>query len=1252
MVKKIGVLVLLFFAFRVVAQPYCTPVVAPLSGNYGISNVTLNTINNNTATQQGYVDYSGSISTTVNRNGTYQISVTAGQTMQTALFWVDWNQDFDFNDVGEEYFIGTHSGGGVTTRMFTVPPTALLGTTRIRVSSGEISIMVDPGSYPCGSPDPLPNGDVEDYALVISEVPMVFDSCTTVQGIYHNCLLAPQNNVLIHCVKVYTSFTLNPLTGTAFTFNTFGTNAPTDISKARLFSTGLSPLYSSAVQFGTDFISPTGAFTINGNVPLDPGVNYFWLEYDISGTTGNFIDASFTSVTINSVSHAPIVQDPGAGFQVGTPANYCNTKRNNIWLFGNRAGIDFNCNPPKAIINSRMNFGEGSGCMSDNTGSLLFSTAGNSVNDKTNLTMPLGMINAAGQQPAQPVIIVPDPANAKKYYLFTTPYPTGNDSLYYSVVDMSLPGNGTVVNPLGNMVAGKIKIGLIDSSMQSITAVPHCNRKDYWVIAKRFNTNLFYVYNVSAAGVSAPVISNIGKILTDNSPSNGHGQLKASPNGKKLAFTYFELSGSELQLFDFDNTTGIISNYIPLPLPDWSFGTSFSPDNTKLYVSGIYGTFIFQYDICAGNAAAIQASKYTIAVGAPTSTHIREGMQLAPDGKIYGVNHVQDSLHIIQNPNLPGALCSYIRNGFSLGGNGISNNFSLPNFIDADFLDCNSRLTADKLGFTSSQACLGDTTFFTDTSTAIQTHCFSDPRTFSWYFDDPSSGSLNTSTAKNPKHIFTQSGVFTITFVVSEGCQTDTIYKNVLVDSLPVVTSSPAQTICAGNSVTLTAGGASSYLWSPSGGLSSTTGNSLIANPSMPVSYTIAGTDGNGCSDTTTIMVNVNQLPSVVASPATVICAGDSVTLTATGAINYSWSAASGLNSTTGSVVIANPAGPLTYTVTGTDLNGCSDTAQISIIVNQLPVVNVSGLISICDGDSTTLTASGANGYSWSPQTGLNSSTGTTVLVTTTLSGTSYTVTGTDANGCVNTSAVTITINQIPIADAGLNDTICLGQGSVLNASGGISYLWSTGQSTSSITIVPTGRTTYSVIVSIGPCMDIDSTLIVVLQNPVANAGAGITIINGTTATLSASGGGSYSWSPSLGLSCLTCQHPIASPQMTTKYYLTITDSNGCISMDSVLITVENMPCNSDIFIPNAFSPNGDGQNDVLFANIKCIKNFSIQIFDRWGNLVFETTDITKGWDGYYHGEIMNAAVFAYIVTATLVNKDEITKKGNVSLIR
>ncbi|MEW6468822.1 MAG: PKD domain-containing protein [Bacteroidota bacterium] len=637
-------------------------------------------------------------------------------------------------------------------------------------------------------------------------------------------------------------------------------------------------------------------------------------------------------------------------------------------------------------------------------------------------------------------------------------------------------------------------------------------------------------------------------------------------------------------------------------------------------------------------------------------------------------------------------------------------------------LPCNpNALTASFT--TTNNICPGTCINFTDNSTGTP-----NPNSWSWTFPG---GIPASSTAQNPANIcYNTPGTYTATLTVSNGSGTSTTSQTITVASL-VVSAGNNTSICYNSSATLTGSGAVSYTWTPAGSLSSSTGTSVTATPTATTTYTVTGTDANGCTDTSTVTVTVNPQPVINAGNPVTICPGGNATLTATGAVSYTWSPASSLSSTTGASVTATPTTTTLYTVIGVDANGCSDTATTLVNVLPPPAVTAStSPASVCPGGSTSLSASGATSYSWSPATGLSNTTSANPTCTPTAT-TTYTVTGTDANGCTATATVTVTVNPPPVANAGPDQTICVANSTTLNASGGVSYSWSpaTGLSNTSVanpTANPTATTTYTVIVtdangctatdmitvtvvpppvatasgtqaiclgesavlnaggggtyawspsgslsnstssnptasplttttytvtvSNGGCTDTATVTVTVNNPPAAGAGPDQTITYGNSTVLTGSGGGSYAWSPPNGLSCTNCPTPSASPSTTTTYVVTVTDANGCTSTDTVTVYVDYV-CGK-VFVPNAFSPNGSGYNDVLYVRGNCIVELHFMVYDRWGEKVFESSDPALGWDGTVNGKVLDPAVFLYYYEAKLINGETVTGKGNVSLIR
>lgn len=435
--------------------------------------------------------------------------------------------------------------------------------------------------------------------------------------------------------------------------------------------------------------------------------------------------------------------------------------------------------------------------------------------------------------------------------------------------------------------------------------------------------------------------------------------------------------------------------------------------------------------------------------------------------------------------------------------------------------------------------------------------------TFTW---SPATG-LSCTNCPNPTASPTVTTIYTVTGIDSNGCS-DTGVVTVVVNPQPTVSTGANKTICLNDSTQLQATGAITYVWSPAAGLSSTNVANPKASPSATTTYTVIGTDANGCKDTATITVNVNPLPVVTAGANKSICTGSSVLLTATGASSYTWSPNTGLSCTSCANPTASPTTTTTYTITGVDVNGCTDTGQITVVVNPLPNVSAGSAQSICLNDSAQLQATGAASYTWSPTTGLSQPNIANPKASP-ASTTTYTVTGTDANGCVNTSTVTVTVKPLPVVNAGNDVAICLGSSVQLNATGaGTSgtYKWvpATGLSCSNCAnplASPTGTITYIVTgTASNLCTDTDTITVKVNTPPTVAAGANVDICTGDSTQLQATGADTYTWSPATGLSCTNCPDPFAKPTATTTYTTIGVDTNGCKDTASVTVTVKPLP--------------------------------------------------------------------------------------------
>jgi hypothetical protein len=329
---------------------------------------------------------------------------------------------------------------------------------------------------------------------------------------------------------------------------------------------------------------------------------------------------------------------------------YCRAQReNNIWYFGNHAGVDFNSGIPVALSGGATSQYEGCSSVSDSAGNLLFYTDGVTVWNRNHAPMSNGSGLSGDYSSSQSAMIVKQPGNQYIYYIFTV-----MADYCYSVVDMTLNGG------LGDVTAAKnvmIQSG-IDAEKQCATS--HANGVDVWIVMHALNN--FYAYTLTPAGFnSVPVISTLG--LSD---VYNYGQMKMSQRGNRIAFGFYAGAQGipDICVLDFDYSTGVVTNNIDIPNgSNQCYGLEFSPDGTKLYASAHPSSQLLQYDLSAGTAAAIVASQVVL----PVSGNMDVGMQLGPDGKIYVTKYGASYLAVINNPNLPGLSCNYVSNAVSLG---------------------------------------------------------------------------------------------------------------------------------------------------------------------------------------------------------------------------------------------------------------------------------------------------------------------------------------------------------------------------------------------------------------------------------------------------------------------------------------------------------------------------------------------------------------------------------------------------------
>ena len=489
-----------------------------------------------------------------------------------------------------------------------------------------------------------------------------------------------------------------------------------------------------------------------------------------------------------------------------------------------------------------------------------------------------------------------------------------------------------------------------------------------------------------------------------------------------------------------------------------------------------------------------------------------------------------------------------------------------------------------------------------------------------WNFGDGSA----TTTQTSPSHTYTTPGIYNVSLIAtsSKGC--DSIFIQPITITFPAADAGVDQSICPGGSVPI--GGApttttgNTILWSPSAGLSSTAASNPNASPATTTLYTVQVTDANGCTNTDQVTVTVVAFPVADAGANQAICIGNGTPIggspTGPSGATYAWSPTSGLSNATIANPTANPTINTTYTVTVTIGSGttCSATDQVTITVNPLPTVDAGINRTICNGGSVQIGGSPTSAppgatVLWNNASSLTSSTAANPTANPT-STTTYTVLVTDGNGCTQTDQVTVTVNALPIADAGVDQQIC-GAGTVQIGGSptgptGSSYAWSPPSGLSSTNTAnpmasPATTTTYTVVVTaVNGCSSSDQVTITNGTVPTADAGLDKSICSGTSTIIGGSPTGSIGttvqWSPSTGLSSSTATNPNANPTTTTTYSVVVTAPNGCTSSDNVVITVNALPsadAGSDKIICNGTPVNIGGSPTSTTAGVTYIWNNS-----------------------------------------------------------
>ena len=451
--------------------------------------------------------------------------------------------------------------------------------------------------------------------------------------------------------------------------------------------------------------------------------------------------------------------------------------QNNNWIFGYGGRVNFSGPIPVGSSNAAINSNESTASVSDpNTGQLLFYTDGTKVWNANNQVMPNGsnLLGGFYNSCTQGALIVPFPEDNQRYYLFTLEElealslsPVVDNGLRYSVIDMTLNGG------LGDVQVATINTLLANDLTEKLIVIRSTEIQGFWVIAHKKNANEFLAWKIDACGVSAqPVISTVGSIFAI-SPFFGAteawaGAMDASPDGNRIGMPVDW--SDRIEFFDFNKTTGVVSNPITVNVTDDStppflrkYGACFSPDGSKFYYTNINS--VYQLNLSTYTSAAIASSNtFIYSPNLEPNGYPCLQIEQAPNNKLYVAIGNAGRLDEISNPNSLGLDCDYVTN--AVGFSPATCQLGLPAQVPLG-------------GFAASL-----TISFLPDSCLQSSISFSIPSTSSinqinWDFGDPTSGANNVSTSLNPSHQFSEIGTYQITAIVEFDCYTDTITENI-----------------------------------------------------------------------------------------------------------------------------------------------------------------------------------------------------------------------------------------------------------------------------------------------------------------------------------------------------------------------------------------------------------------------------------------------------------------------------------------
>ncbi|HET7115120.1 MAG TPA: PKD domain-containing protein [Hanamia sp.] len=542
-------------------------------------------------------------------------------------------------------------------------------------------------------------------------------------------------------------------------------------------------------------------------------------------------------------------------------------------------------------------------------------------------------------------------------------------------------------------------------------------------------------------------------------------------------------------------------------------------------------------------------------------------------------------------------------------------------------------------------------------------------KTFLWDFGDPSTGNLDTSSLQSPTHVYSDTGVYVYKLVVNPGeqCRDSTTQIVKVYPGFSPAFNTDGE--CINSSIffidrtTTRYGSVSGWSWN-FGDPSNSSDTSDLKNPSYvyttPGNYPVelTATSSKGCLKTITDTVPIKAKPDFKVNNDTLICNIDTIQLTSIGTGTVSWTPNYNINNQHSFTPLVSPDVPTTYFATLVESRGCSATDSVFVNVVSRVSLNLPPDTTICLTDTITInTVSDGLHYLWSPAATIINDTAKYPQVVPDANTTYHVV---SSIGKCNTAAnITVKAVPYPKADAGRDTAICFPNRIQLHATGGSIYSWSPVNFLNNPDIanpVSSPEESIQYIVKVNdvlgcPKSTYDSVTVMV-EKPIADAGPRDTsVVVNQPLQLNGTGAEFYFWSPATGLNNPDISNPVALLSESQQYVLQVQTASGCASTDTINVTVYKVK--PDLYVPDAFTPNGDGKNDIFRPIPVGMKSLTFfKVYNRLGQLVYATNVINQGWDGNFKGAPQDPGVFVWMAQGVDYLGKTIFKKGSVILIR